>query len=349
MPNAPPQSRYVGRLQKNKSLSFRGAARRAFGDVVATGLTTIHVWESLHAKLSQDEIRRLGAHQSDSVSGEIERDRPKLLAISGRYDPTFQDEFSEDFFSTARANEVSCKSLRLTCGHYSLGEAHSNGSLAGASANSCGKTSSKRSQNAQVLAKYILNLALRDKLRYRRNIRRESAVFVNDGRNRAHQRVCLSRLNARLQRRLEVDPLACGKQLNRDHVAQRVQHPLQPPRRAHPHRHVIFLVARCGNRIDRMRSRQRLQFARERRSHHLRDHESRIQSRVRRQKWRQQARVRVRHVLDAALTDSRERRQRDGDLVCRHGQWLSVKISAAHHLSRIRKYQRIIRRAVELN
>ncbi len=95
-----------------------------FGDVVATGLTTIHVWESLHAKVSQDEIRRFWAPISPiPYLTKLRGTGQKLLAISGRYDPTFQDEFSEDFFSTARASEVSCQSLRLPCGHYSLGEA----------------------------------------------------------------------------------------------------------------------------------------------------------------------------------------------------------------------------------
>ncbi|HEV2182465.1 MAG TPA: hypothetical protein VGR39_02185, partial [Candidatus Acidoferrales bacterium] len=95
-----------------------------FGDVVATGLTTIHVWESLHAKVSQEEIRRFWAPISPiPYLTKLRGTAQKLLAISGRYDPTFQDEFSEDFFSTARASEVSCQSLRLPCGHYSLGEA----------------------------------------------------------------------------------------------------------------------------------------------------------------------------------------------------------------------------------
>ena len=95
-----------------------------FGDVVANGLTTIHVWESMRAKISEDEIRHYWAPISPMpYISKLCGTGQKLFAISGRYDPTFPNEFSDDFFAATRANEVDCQELRLPCGHYSLGEA----------------------------------------------------------------------------------------------------------------------------------------------------------------------------------------------------------------------------------
>jgi hypothetical protein len=95
-----------------------------FGDVVASGLTTIHVWESLRAKVSEEEIRNYWTPISPMpYIPKLRGAGQKLFAISGRYDPTFPDEFSDEFFSAARANAVDCTPLRLPCGHYSLGEA----------------------------------------------------------------------------------------------------------------------------------------------------------------------------------------------------------------------------------
>lgn len=95
-----------------------------FGDVVANGLTTIHVWESLRTKVSEEEIRNYWAPISPMpYIPKLRGTGQKLFAVSGRYDPTFPDEFSGDFFSAARENAVDCTPLLLPCGHYSLGEA----------------------------------------------------------------------------------------------------------------------------------------------------------------------------------------------------------------------------------
>lgn len=95
-----------------------------FGDVVANGLTTIHVWETMRTKISEDEIRYYWAPISPMpYISKLRGTGRKFLAISGRYDPTFADEFSEDFFAAIRTHKVDCEVLRLPCGHYSLGEA----------------------------------------------------------------------------------------------------------------------------------------------------------------------------------------------------------------------------------
>jgi hypothetical protein len=95
-----------------------------FGDVVASGLTTINVWESMRPKVSEEEIREYWSPISPMpYISRLRGTGQKLLAVSGRYDPTFPDEFSEEFFAAVRKNEVDCQTLRLPCGHYSLGEA----------------------------------------------------------------------------------------------------------------------------------------------------------------------------------------------------------------------------------
>ena len=95
-----------------------------FGDVVAKGLTTSHVWESLRKRVSEDEIHRFWEPVSPiPYISKLRGTGQKLLAISGQFDPTFPVDLSDQFLAAARENEVSCVSLRLPCGHYSLGEA----------------------------------------------------------------------------------------------------------------------------------------------------------------------------------------------------------------------------------
>jgi hypothetical protein len=95
-----------------------------FGDVVANGLTTINVWESLKANLTPAEA----THYWSPISPlpyipKLKGAGKKILAISGRYDPTFWPEFTESFLATMKENEVPCETLSLPCGHYSMGVA----------------------------------------------------------------------------------------------------------------------------------------------------------------------------------------------------------------------------------
>jgi hypothetical protein len=92
-----------------------------FGDVVRTGLTTRHVWEALAPHVSAEEIRRFWAPISPfPFVGRLRHSPPQFLLISGRYDPTFLPEFSEELFARLRADQIACEILRLPCGHYSL-------------------------------------------------------------------------------------------------------------------------------------------------------------------------------------------------------------------------------------
>ena len=92
-----------------------------FGDVVRTGMTTMHVWESLRTKVSPDELRLFWAPISPFPYIErVKHSRKRCLMVSGRYDPTFWPEFSEQILETLRTNGVQHETLVLPCGHYSL-------------------------------------------------------------------------------------------------------------------------------------------------------------------------------------------------------------------------------------
>lgn len=95
-----------------------------FGDVVSNGLTTINVWESMKGNLTAEEATRFWSPISPlPFVRKLKGTGKKILAISGRYDPTFWPEFTESFLQTMRRNEVPFEALALPCGHYSLGVA----------------------------------------------------------------------------------------------------------------------------------------------------------------------------------------------------------------------------------
>ncbi len=94
------------------------------GEVVASGLTTMNVWESLSTKISHDDIRRYWSPISPfPYIARLSGSRRKILAITGRYDPTFWPEFTESFFQAAKRENLQVENLSLPCGHYSLGMA----------------------------------------------------------------------------------------------------------------------------------------------------------------------------------------------------------------------------------
>lgn len=93
-----------------------------FGDVVANGLTTVNVWEQLSEHVTPEELRRYWSPISPSpyLAKLPGRDR-KMLLITGKYDPTFWPEFTEELFADMRRAGIEFATLRLPCGHYSLG------------------------------------------------------------------------------------------------------------------------------------------------------------------------------------------------------------------------------------
>jgi hypothetical protein len=95
-----------------------------FGEVVANGITTMNVWESMDAKLTHDEVIRYWSPISPwPYVRKLNGAGKKILAISGIYDPTFWPQFTDSFLETMRRNDVPFESLSLPCGHYSLGVA----------------------------------------------------------------------------------------------------------------------------------------------------------------------------------------------------------------------------------
>jgi hypothetical protein len=95
-----------------------------FGDVVAYGLTTSNVWESLQVKVSHEELRRYWSPISPyPYIPKLNGTRKKILAISGRYDPTFWPEFTNEFLHEVQRDGLQIETLSLPCGHYSLGVA----------------------------------------------------------------------------------------------------------------------------------------------------------------------------------------------------------------------------------
>ncbi|HTU33474.1 MAG TPA: hypothetical protein VMF66_06695 [Candidatus Acidoferrum sp.] len=93
-----------------------------YGDVVANGLTTMNVWESLRQKVSREELQRFWSPISPfAYIPKLSATGKKILAISGRYDPTFWPEFTDAFLSEINRDGLHAKSVSFPCGHYSLG------------------------------------------------------------------------------------------------------------------------------------------------------------------------------------------------------------------------------------
>jgi dienelactone hydrolase len=95
-----------------------------FGDVVAHGLTTSHVWESIEPNISRDDLRRYWSPISPMpYLGKLRGREQRIFAIGGRYDPTFPQELTQQFFAAVREETPYFKGTWLPCGHYSLGVA----------------------------------------------------------------------------------------------------------------------------------------------------------------------------------------------------------------------------------
>ena len=92
-----------------------------FGDVVRTGMSTMHVWESLRAKVGPEELRDFWAPISPfPYIGRVRHSGKRCLMVCARYDPTFWPEYSEQILETLREKGIEHESLILPCGHYSL-------------------------------------------------------------------------------------------------------------------------------------------------------------------------------------------------------------------------------------
>jgi hypothetical protein len=92
-----------------------------FADAVRTGMSTMHVWEGMRTKVSEDELRRYWTPISPVPYMHRLRDTgQRLLMVSGRYDPTFWYEFTDEMFRNLRDEGIRLETFVLPCGHYSL-------------------------------------------------------------------------------------------------------------------------------------------------------------------------------------------------------------------------------------
>ncbi|NDQ56253.1 MAG: alpha/beta hydrolase family protein [Acidipila sp.] len=93
-----------------------------FGAVVSTGLTTTHVWEPLQSQVTREEIIRFWSPISPfPYVHRLKAGKQKALMVTGRYDPTFWPEFSEEMLAVLERDGIEVERLQLPCGHYSLG------------------------------------------------------------------------------------------------------------------------------------------------------------------------------------------------------------------------------------
>lgn len=93
-----------------------------FGEVVRTGMTTMHVWEGLRQKVGPEELTRYWAPISPyPYMNKLRKSGQKALLVTGKYDPTFWPDLSMQAILALREQGFDFKALNLPCGHYSLG------------------------------------------------------------------------------------------------------------------------------------------------------------------------------------------------------------------------------------
>jgi hypothetical protein len=93
-----------------------------FGEVVRTGMTTMHVWEGLRSHVAAEELTRYWSPISPfPYMNRLRGSGKRALLITGKYDPTFWPDLSLQALNAMKQEELECKFLMLPCGHYSLG------------------------------------------------------------------------------------------------------------------------------------------------------------------------------------------------------------------------------------
>lgn len=92
-----------------------------FADVVWSGLSTMHVKETLEGNVTLDELRRMWLPISPRPFLEQVRGRAILL-VYARYDLTFPVELSRTLVDAFRTHGIPHQLAVLPCGHYSTGK-----------------------------------------------------------------------------------------------------------------------------------------------------------------------------------------------------------------------------------
>jgi len=92
-----------------------------FADVVSQGMTTNHVWEGLRHEVTVEELREFWAPISPMPY--VERGMGagrNTFMVSGKYDPTFLPELTQQMLRALRRHGAETRTLELPVGHYSL-------------------------------------------------------------------------------------------------------------------------------------------------------------------------------------------------------------------------------------
>ena len=93
-----------------------------FADVVWSGLATQHVRASLDQHIDLETLRRCWAPISPvHFATRLMKSQPKLLMISGAYDPIFLPAHSQALVDALDKANVDFRRVVLPCGHYTLG------------------------------------------------------------------------------------------------------------------------------------------------------------------------------------------------------------------------------------
>ena len=93
-----------------------------FADVVWFGLATRHVRASLDGHVDLDTLRRCWAPISPvHFATRLMERQPKILIVSGAYDPIFLPAHSQSLVDALREADVDFRRVVLPCGHYTLG------------------------------------------------------------------------------------------------------------------------------------------------------------------------------------------------------------------------------------
>lgn len=95
-----------------------------FGDVVWTGLSTLHIRESVEEHLDLDRLRRVWQAISpvNYMAKFAAQKHKRSLFIYARYDTTFRPELSEQIMQCVRDHGIDHRLVVLPCGHYTIGE-----------------------------------------------------------------------------------------------------------------------------------------------------------------------------------------------------------------------------------
>ncbi len=96
-----------------------------FGDVVWTGLSTLHIREALERHLTLEQLREVW--QAISPVNYMEKfaqhANKRSLFIYTKYDTTFLPHLSEQIMERVRSHGINHRLVVLPCGHYTIGEA----------------------------------------------------------------------------------------------------------------------------------------------------------------------------------------------------------------------------------